>query len=138
VALDNPRSNPDITYPVVEYGRYDPLMDHMVAVTGVHIFRSDVIPQLRDRILFADMVNGELLHFDANNLPKGGTEGIRRMLLRGSNEEVKTLLELIQEKNREQGRSPASRTDIRFGTGPNGQVFLLNKHDGVIRMLVSE
>ena len=46
-----------------------------------------------------------------------------------------TLLQLIQEKNREQGRSPATRADLRFGAGPEGQVFLLNKRDGVIRLL---
>jgi hypothetical protein len=48
----------------------------------------------------------------------------------------RTFLELIQAKNREQGREPASRTDLRFATGPDGRLFLLNKHDGVIRELV--
>ena len=48
----------------------------------------------------------------------------------------KTLLQLVQEKNREQGRSPATRVDLRFGTGPNTQIFLLNKRDGTIRLLV--
>ena len=49
---------------------------------------------------------------------------------------AKTLLQLVQEKNREQGRSPATRADLRFGTGPDGQIFLLNKRDGTIRLLV--
>ena len=61
---------------------------------------------------------------------------IRRILLNDSGDS-KTLLQVIQEKNREQGRSPASRADLRFGSGPDGQVFLLNKRDGVIRLLVS-
>jgi hypothetical protein len=138
VDISNPRSDPDVTYPVVEYGRYDPLMANRAAVTGIHVFRSNVIPQLRDRVLFGDMVNGELLHFDADNLPEGGTDGIRRMLLRDSNGEVKTFLEVIRDKNREQGRSPATRTDLRLGTGTGSQVFLLNKQDGTIRLLVSE
>jgi len=43
---------------------------------------------------------------------------------------------LIQEKNVEQGRDPASRTDLRFGTGPGDRFFLLNKHDGTIREVV--
>ena len=47
------------------------------------------------------------------------------------------LLQVIQDKNRDQGRSPAGRADLRFGSGPDGQVFLLNKRDGVIRLLVS-
>jgi hypothetical protein len=31
---------------------------------------------------------------------------------------------------------PPSRADLRFGHGPDGQIFLLNKADGVIRRLV--
>jgi hypothetical protein len=135
VSLENPRSDPAVTYPVVEYGRYDPLMDDRVAATGVHVYRSFAIAQLRNRVLFGDLVNGEILHFDADNLPDGGTEGIRRVLLRHQGER-QTFLELVQAKNREQGRSPANRTDLRFGTGPNHQIFLLNKHDGTIRLLV--
>ncbi len=118
-------------------GQYG-IPDNRVAVTGVHVFRSDIILQLRNRVLFGDMVNGELLHFNADNIPEGGTEGIRRMLLRDSDGEIKTFLEVIQQKNREQGRSPASRTDLRFGTGPDDQFFLLNKQDGTVRLLIAE
>ena len=50
----------------------------------------------------------------------------------------KTLLQLIQEKNAEQGREPVMRADLRFGVGPQGQVFLLNKGDGVVRLLVPD
>jgi hypothetical protein len=46
------------------------------------------------------------------------------------------MLEVIQAKNAAQGRRPATRSDLRFGLGPNGQVFLLNKGDGTIRLLV--
>ena len=69
-------------------------------------------------------------------LPSGGQQAIRRILLNDSGDS-KTLLQVIQEKNREQGRSPAGRADLRFGSGPDGQVFLLNKRDGVIRLIVS-
>jgi hypothetical protein len=135
VDLDGPRSDPRIIYPVVEYGRFDPLMQDRVAVTQGPVVRGDQLPQLRDRVLFADFVSGEILHFDADDLPEGGTSGIRRVLLRDGGE-PKTLLRLIREKNVEQGREPASRTDLRFGSGPEEQVFLLNKHDGTIRLMV--
>jgi hypothetical protein len=52
--------------------------------------------------------------------------------------ESKTLLEVIQEKNVEQGKTPATRADLRYGAGPDDQVFLLNKHDGTIRLLVPD
>jgi hypothetical protein len=132
VSLAEPRSDPTVSYPVVEYGRNDPLMGDRVAATGIHVFRTDHIPQLRDRVLFGDFPSGEILHFDADDLPRGGTEGIRRVLLRHEGQ-VKTFLELIREKNAEQGRQPAARTDLRFGTGPDDRFFLLNKHDGTIR-----
>ena len=50
--------------------------------------------------------------------------------------ETKTLLQMIQEKNVLQGRAPVDRADVRLDTGPDGRLFLLNKHDGVIRRLV--
>ncbi len=133
VSLEDPRSDPAVTYPAVEYGRYDPLMDDRVAVTGVHVFRGGAHPVLEGRVLFADFVVGEILHFDADDIPEGGTEGIRRVLLRHEGGEPQRFLDLIQEKNEEQGRDPSPRTDIRFGTGPDHRFFLLNKHDGVIR-----
>jgi len=135
VEVDDPRSDPSITYPVVEYSRTDPIMGGRVAVTGVPVYRSGPIRQLRNRVLFADYPSGEILHFDADNLPRGGTQGIGRVLLRHRGETT-TFLRIIQEKNREQGRSPAERTDIRFGWGPDHRLFLLNKHDGTIRELV--
>ena len=36
---------------------------------------------------------------------------------------------------RAQGKGRASRADLRFGTGPDNQVFLLNKRDGTVRLL---
>jgi len=35
----------------------------------------------------------------------------------------------------QQGRMPAPRADLRMGMGPNGQLFVLNKHDGIIRLV---
>ena len=47
--------------------------------------------------------------------------------------DVKTLLQLVAEKTRALGFEPAVRVDLRFGTGPDGRIFLMNKHDGVVR-----
>lgn len=133
VITDEPRSDPYITYPVVEFGRYDPLMLERVAITGVHVYRDGPISQLTNTVLFGDMVSGEILFFDADNLPNGGTNGIRRLLLGTQAESAQTFLEIIQEKNTEQNRNPASRADLRFGYGPDNRLFVLNKQDGVIR-----
>ncbi len=135
VSLNNPRGDEALTYPVAEYGQEDPLLQRSSAATGLHVYRSDAIPELANLVLFGDNPSGEVFYVSADLLPSGGQQAIRRILLNDSGDS-KTLLQVIQEKNREQGRSPASRVDLRFGSGPDGQVFLLNKRDGVIRLLV--
>ncbi|MFW6202626.1 MAG: PQQ-dependent sugar dehydrogenase, partial [Gemmatimonadota bacterium] len=136
VDVSDPRSDPAMTYPVVEYAHGDPLVQRRSAVTGVVVYRGDEIPQLRDRVLFGDFPSGEIFHFDADDPPDGGNEGFHRVLLAYDGGEPTTLLELIRARNAEQGRQPAGRADLRFGVGADGRVFLLDKHDGTIRMLV--
>jgi len=136
VSLESPRGDPNVTFPVVEYGQIDDILMGSTAVTGVVVYRSNAIPQLSNLVLFGDFPSGEIFYFQADDLPEGGHESIRRILLRDGGQ-AKTFLQVIREKNEAQGKPPATRTDLRFGTGPNDQVFLLNKHDGTIRLLVS-
>ena len=135
VDLANPQGEPWITYPVAEYGQLDPLLQRQSAVTGVVVPREGTIPQLQDRVVFGDFPSGEIFHIDADNLPSGGQNTMGRVLFRDEGE-PKTLLQLIQAKNAEQGRDVATRSDLHFGTGPGGRVFVLNKQDGVIREVV--
>jgi hypothetical protein len=101
----------------------------------VVVYRESAVPQLRGRVLFGDFPSGEIFHVSADDLPGGGQDSIRRVLLRGESGPT-TLLQLIRSENVRQGREPAGRADLRFGTGPVGRLFLLNKHDGVIREVV--
>ncbi len=135
VDLADARSEPGITYPIAEYGQLDPLLQPRSAAGGVMVYRDDAIPQLQDHVLFADFPQGELFHLPADDLPDGGQDAIRRVLLRDGGE-TKRLLQLVVEKTEEQGREPAVRVDLRLGTGPEGRVFLMNKHDGLIREIV--
>ena len=135
VSLVDRRGEPGLNYPVVEYGQLDPLLQRSSAATGVVVYRDDAIPQLADLLLFGDGPSGEVFYVTADELPDGGQDAMRRVLFRDGGE-TKTFLQSIQERNAAQGRMPATRADLRFGTGPRGQVFLLNKHDGVIRRLV--
>jgi hypothetical protein len=135
VGLDNPRGDPKVTFPVVEYDHNDLiLLRGDSAVTGVVVYRSNTVPQLANLVLFGDNPSGEVFSFNADNVPRGGPEAIRRVLFNQGGT-AKTLLELIRAKNAAQGRPPAARADLRFGSGPDGQVFLLNKRDGTIRLL---
>jgi hypothetical protein len=84
-------------------------------------------------ILITDMPSGETFYVNADKLPAGGQDPIRRMLL-NSNGAAKTMLQVIQEKNRAQGKPPAPRSDLRLSLGPDNHVFLLNRGDGTIRV----
>ena len=135
VSLVDPRGEPGLSYPVVEYGQLDPLLQRSSAATGVVVYRDTAVPQLTDLLLFGDGPSGEVFHVSADDLPDGGQDAMRRVLFRHGGE-TRTFLQVIQEKVADQGREPATRADLRFGTGPAGQVFLLNKRDGIIRRLV--
>jgi len=137
VDLSRRRADPAVTYPVVEYGQRDPLFQDNSAITGVHVYRSDQIRQLANLVLFGDFPSGEIFYIHADKLPNGGQDAIRRVLLHEGGES-KTLLQLIREKNARQGKPPVSRADLRFAAGPDGRVFLLNKHDGTIRLLARD
>jgi glucose/arabinose dehydrogenase len=137
VDLDTPRSDPKVTYPIAEYGQLDPLLQGSSAATGVVVYRGSAIPQLANLILWGDNPSGEIFYVSADKLPNGGQDAIRRVLL-NHNGATKTFLEVIKEKNAAQGKAPATRADLRFGTGPDSQVFLLNKRDGIVRLLVPD
>jgi len=82
------------------------------------------------------MPSGEVFHVSADALPKGGQDAIRRVLFatdRGT--APRTALEIIQEKNRAQGKTAATRADLRFDATRDGRIFLLNKADGTIRVV---
>ena len=104
VDIASPRSDPRITYPLVEYMHADSLFLNNVAVTGVHLYRGNAV--------------------------------FHRVLLRLGGAEPKTSLQIIRDKNAVQGKSAASRADLQFGASQDGRVFLINKGDGTIRVLV--
>ena len=112
VSLVDPRGEAGLTYPTVEYGHRDRLLrprptgrPRSAAVTGVVVYRQNAIPQLANLVLFGDFPSGEIFYFQADQLPEGGQASIGRILLNDQGE-TKTLLQLIQEKNRAQGKPP--------------------------------
>jgi Glucose / Sorbosone dehydrogenase len=135
VSLTNSRGDSKVTYPIVEYGQLDPLLQPQSAVTMGVVYRQKAIPQLANLVLFGDNPSGEVFYVSADKLPAGGQDAIRRILFNDKGA-TKTLLQLIKEKNKAQDKPESTRADLRFGEGPNGEVFLLNKRDGVIRQLV--
>jgi hypothetical protein len=137
VGLANQRGDSKVVYPIVEYAQPDALLQPQSAVTMGVVYRQTAIKPLSNMVVFGDNPSGEVFYVSADNLPKGGQSAIRRVLF-NDNGTSKTLLQLIQEKNARQGKKPATRADLRFGSGPDGQILLLNKRDGTIRQLVPD
>jgi glucose/arabinose dehydrogenase len=134
VALENRRSDPKMTYPIVEWGQLDPLLQTQSAAGGLVVYRGKQIPQLANLLIFADMPSGELFYVNADHLPSGGQDAIRRILINEGGS-AKTFLEVLRAKNMAQGKMPTTRADLRMNIGPDDQIFLLNKGDGTVRVL---
>ena len=130
------RDEPGLTWPVVEFDHRDPLFQR-AAITGVCVYRGTAIRELQHLMIFGDNPSGQIFYVDADKLPNGGQAAIRQVLFNDKGTR-KTLLQLIQERNTKQGKEPAARADLRFGQGPEGQIFVLNKRDGVIRLFVPD
>jgi len=133
VQVEGPRADPKMTYPIVEYGQIDPLLQTQSAAGGLVVYRGNQVPQLSNLLIFADMPSGEIFYVNADRLPSGGQSAIRRILVNDGSG-PKTFLQVIQAKNMAQGKMPVTRADIRFNVGPDNQVFLMNKGDGTIRV----
>jgi hypothetical protein len=136
VGIGNPRGEAGLTYPVIEFDHRDPLLNRP-AVTGVYVYRQTAIRRLTNKLLFGDNPSGEIFYVDADHLPKGGQDAIRRVMFKDKGT-IKTLLQLIRERNAAQGKPAAPRADLRMGVGPQGQLFILDKRDGTIRLLVPD
>jgi glucose/arabinose dehydrogenase len=138
VRTDSVRGDPKVTYPIVEWDQVDSLLldNGQSASVGVVVYRSTTIPRLNNRIVFGDMPSGEVFHVSADTLPKGGQDAIRRVLfVPAPGAAPRPMLEIIQEKNRTQGKAVAQRADLRFDMTAAGRIFLLNKADGTIRVV---
>jgi len=134
VSLEKQRGDPKMTYPVVEYSHSDPLLMGSAAVTGVVVYRGTQIKQLANLVLFGDNPSGEIFYFSADKPPSGGQDPIRRVMLMDKGT-AKNLLTVIRDRANANGARQPPRADLRFGTGPDNQVFLLNKQDGLVRLL---
>jgi hypothetical protein len=136
VSLDTPRSDPKVTYPVVEFAQLDPLLQNSSAVTMGYVYRHDRLKKLSNLLLFGDNPSGEMFYVNVDKLPRnGGQDAIRRIVFNDKGQ-TKNLFDLVKASTAEQGKKPPTRADLRYGEGPDGRIFILNKWDGVIREIV--
>jgi len=134
------------TYPVAQYDHSGNGIAGSAAIVGGSVYRGSEIPQLFGMYFFADFAanpgpifavrvadlvarddfsgiagldDGRLAPFVEVRIRDGGVDKDFRQFLRDANSDP-----------------GLSRTDTRWGVGPSGEIYLLNKHDGLVRRIV--
>ncbi|MEM9187146.1 MAG: PQQ-dependent sugar dehydrogenase [Planctomycetota bacterium] len=151
VVTDLPANHPSdgFTYPVAQYD-HDPDNDNqdggLDAIVGGPVYRGNDLPGLTGRYVLGDFSANDALYSvgvgdlvqrddfsDLANLNGGLLAPLEEIRLT-RNGSPTSLLTLIRAESGNQG---LNRTDIRIEAGPDGEVYVLNKHDGTVRRLAS-
>ncbi|TWU59002.1 Quinoprotein glucose dehydrogenase B precursor [Rubripirellula tenax] len=104
-----------------------------VAITVGDVVRGSEIFDLNGKLLLGDFPNGIIYTLDVDNDPLGGgSAGLSELILVDENGQTVRLIDLIRGTP---GNTTANRADLRFSYGIDGEVFILNKRDNVIRRL---
>ena len=134
------------TYPVAQYDHSNNLVNGSGAIVGGSVYRGTAVPQLKGLYIFGEFASNsgplfavevdELVDRDdfsnLNSLNDGHLAPFQEIRLTHNGVE-KSLLQIINDAI----PGSVSRTDLRFGVGPDNEIYVLNKRDGVIRRLVS-
>ena len=143
--LDHPSDA--FSYPVAQYDHSGQNgIDGRAAIVGGPIYRGSRIPALRGTMIFADFATSPgpifAVHVgllaerdDLTDLPSLDDGRLAPF------EEVRILdggvAKTFRDFLRDAGLSGLARTDQRWGEGPDGDLFLLNKQDGWVRRVVA-
>jgi len=144
-----PADHPDdnFIYPVAQYDHSPTDETNEIgnaAVVGGYVFRSDRLPALQGKYLFGDFANnsGPIWVVDEDQLDQqedftdvasqdgGYLAPFSELTLLDDDGNEATFLDILRNST---GRRTLGRTDIRFGQGEDGEVYVMNKHDGWIR-----
>ncbi len=135
----------DMTDPVAEYDHTNMVDDLPVGVTGGRaitvgdVVRGSGIPGLDGHLLLGDFPTGIMFYLNVDADPlDGGQDGLAELITLDEHGDPVRLIELINDARDADGLTASSRADLRYSVGIDGRVFVLNKHDGIIRELVPE
>ncbi len=134
------------TYPVAQYDHTNNLVNGSVAIVGGAVYRGNSVPQLKGLYIFGEFAtnSGPLFAVEVddliqredfsnlNSLNDGHLAPFQEIRLTHNGVE-KSLRQIIDDAL----PGSVSRTDLRFGVGPDNEIYVLNKHDGIVRKLVS-
>ncbi len=131
-----------LTDPVAEYDHTNPVsvMPTPIgnrAVTVGEVARGTGIPGLDGQLVLSDFPTGLIFVLDVDSDPlDGGQDGLRELQPLDEDLQPVRLLELINAARAARGLGAQNRADLRFGFNTPGEVYVLNKHDGVVRRLI--
>jgi hypothetical protein len=142
--FEGPRT-PQMTDPVAEYDHTNIVADLPAGLTGGRavtvgeVVRGSSIPGLDGNILLGDFPTGLMFYFNVDTDPlDGGQDGLAELVMLDEQDQAVRLIDLINQTRNANGLGDSSRADLRYSVGIEGKVFVLNKHDGVVRQLVPE
>ena len=108
------------------------------AVTSGEVARNTGIPGLDGQLMISDFPTGLIFTLDVDNDPlDGGQDGLVELRPLDSDQQPARILDFINEVRSNRRLSSVSRADVRFGINTPGEVFITNKHDGIVRRLVA-
>jgi hypothetical protein len=108
------------------------------AITMGEVYRGTGIPSLDGVLMAGDNPKGTIYILDVDSDPlNGGGEGWTELIpVEESSGVDKRLISIINEERASLGLGNATRADLRLSVNTPGEIFVLNKQDGVLRMLV--
>jgi hypothetical protein len=108
------------------------------AITMGEVYRGTGIPSLDGMLIAGDNPQGTIFIIDVDSDPlNGGGEGWTELIAVEESSGVdKRLISIINEERASLGLGNATRADLRLSVNTPGEIFVLNKQDGVLRMLV--
>ncbi len=140
----------NFTYPVAQYDHdfdNNNSVDSLFAVTGGFVYRGDAVPALRGKYFFGDFSEiddpifvadiDELVQREdfsnLSNLNDGLLAPIEAVQLTDNGSPI-SFLQLVRNASGNQG---LGRHDLRYGLGPDNEIYVLNKRDGRVRRFAS-
>lgn len=109
------------------------------AITMGEVVRESTILDLNGNVILGDNPSGLIFYLNADTDPlDGGQNGILELNTIDATSAQVRLLDLINDERASLGLGSVDRADLRFSQGTAGEVYVLNKQDGVIRVLVPE
>ncbi len=108
------------TWPAAQYDH-----DEGFAISAGYVYAENEIPNLKGKYIFGDIVNGRVLFVENKDINTSQIASIKEFNL-----------EIDEKKDNFRNICKNNKTDLRFGQGANGEIYLYTKTDGRIYKVV--